>query len=973
MTAHGQQTGARLSKPFLLPETGGHVGSICGLAEVNGFLLSAGRDKTMRMWDAGTGKLLGVNRFPAGPGSQGSFQAVSDVDEGMVGLIFSASRPNAEESPFLQSREAGFMVLDDKDGAIYQPNPQLGDFDEIVVSKQQGCIYLNPAGQLMPDEGRAIIRIDLGSGALKRMQGHPKLDGRVTAFHSLRLCAGGLFAASWDHVYSWDQRGGYVERRKLGFEVAHIARNDDNQLVVIGHGGEMRLLTPDLELVSSAQIDALDAVADAKIVGGELYVSGMTKKHAWGLWQCDSRSGKTKHTFPTHDPMSGFQSEKAGVLHAINDRTNKVVKWVFDTGWKAAHELSGTGQNIHSVHWSKDGQTLWVNTDGGKTPDYGFSFDRMEVVDHAAPDAPDFYTPPKHGRLSKRDDPTTIRVDDNNLWIAEAGIIQDMAWVKKGKVLLACTTGAVVANVADPTIVPTQILDCGGMSGEKVAVGKHCSAVCDVSGTIRVYKNEGFELLVSLFATQKKQWVCYSPVGYFTCGDDSEDFFGWQVARGAGIVDFFPASRLRSVYYRPDVIRELWKTGQIDLAVKSANTAMGRPGGVEDVADVIGKMAPPVVDVQADDARKSVKLGAGGHSVRLRYTVRTTGDLAADRVEIRFRGRPLIDKAPIPKPDEVAEVNIDLPEELDGDIAVVASHRYASSVPAFLHAEHSPRRSAGKGDLHVVAIGVSDLGMNDGVDSNRDGRCDAAEIRQHHPRAEVFLEDLQMADKDAKAVAAELSVATGRFANQHVSLLTDSQATLAGVTMAIQNVARRARAGDVVVVFLAGHGVMDPQHGYGFAVHDTMASGTHKTLLTGELLTRELRAIRASVVLVLDTCYSAAALGGPGPQKTIVSPHDLTGLLNTLSSAEEGVVVFAGTSSKELAYESQDHGLFTAAFLDALRLAPKSGGTLTCSAIHNHVVMRMQRMFREHKDLSGMPPQTPRFVLPEGVPDLALR
>ena len=61
-------------KPILVIETGGHQGQIRGLAfsRDSRFLVSASRDKTIRVWNVRTGELVRVIRGQIGKGLEGS-------------------------------------------------------------------------------------------------------------------------------------------------------------------------------------------------------------------------------------------------------------------------------------------------------------------------------------------------------------------------------------------------------------------------------------------------------------------------------------------------------------------------------------------------------------------------------------------------------------------------------------------------------------------------------------------------------------------------------------------------------------------------------------------------------------------------------------------------------------------------------------------------------------------------------------
>ena len=65
-------------KPILALDTGGHTNAVYKLL-VSGYkdqLISVGLDKTIRLWDLGTGEPLRVLRPPVGPGAHGDRKSV---------------------------------------------------------------------------------------------------------------------------------------------------------------------------------------------------------------------------------------------------------------------------------------------------------------------------------------------------------------------------------------------------------------------------------------------------------------------------------------------------------------------------------------------------------------------------------------------------------------------------------------------------------------------------------------------------------------------------------------------------------------------------------------------------------------------------------------------------------------------------------------------------------------------------------
>ncbi|HET8952218.1 MAG TPA: caspase family protein, partial [Solirubrobacteraceae bacterium] len=188
---------------------------------------------------------------------------------------------------------------------------------------------------------------------------------------------------------------------------------------------------------------------------------------------------------------------------------------------------------------------------------------------------------------------------------------------------------------------------------------------------------------------------------------------------------------------------------------------------------------------------------------------------------------------------------------------------------------------------------------------------------------------LQFAARDAQKLRETLLEPTsGAFPDDHVHLLVDEDATLAGLNKALRTFLKRPAPEDLVVVFVACHGSRDrdrPDNLY-LLPYDTDPadiSGTALPMREVELALRE-TLLSTRVVVLVDACHS----GGLGGQFADVrAVHDDAADLNTylslLSSRREGGVslmtsAMASESSLEGEQWGAGHGVFTHFLLEGL-------------------------------------------------------
>lgn len=189
---------------------------------------------------------------------------------------------------------------------------------------------------------------------------------------------------------------------------------------------------------------------------------------------------------------------------------------------------------------------------------------------------------------------------------------------------------------------------------------------------------------------------------------------------------------------------------------------------------------------------------------------------------------------------------------------------------------------------------------------------------------------------DAKSFAAELAdPGIGRFPPDHVTLLTDSQATTVAIKEALNRIARQAGYNDEVVIYVATHGSprsMDVAGANYIVTYDTKfetdrqvdedalyATALPMVQLANAVATR-VKALRT--VVILDTCFSGGAIDNES--KVMVSGiGNAAPAQKTLDRMAEGTgrIVLAAASEKEESLESPtlQHGYFTYFLLQALK------------------------------------------------------
>ena len=173
--------------------------------------------------------------------------------------------------------------------------------------------------------------------------------------------------------------------------------------------------------------------------------------------------------------------------------------------------------------------------------------------------------------------------------------------------------------------------------------------------------------------------------------------------------------------------------------------------------------------------------------------------------------------------------------------------------------------------------------------------------------------NLRYAAKDAEAVADIFTGQEGRlYEKVHTRVLTNAGAKRAAILDELTRFVRRARRQDVVMVFMAGHGV---QHAgaYYFVPHDADPNRPQVGGIIQDQLIRELRSNVGSqkAIVMLDTCQSSFSLAQSGRRSSGTSTDSL---VQGLSNAT-GLVIMSAAEGNQAALEDPQwgHGAFTLA------------------------------------------------------------
>jgi hypothetical protein len=408
-----------------------------------------------------------------------------------------------------------------------------------------------------------------------------------------------------------------------------------------------------------------------------------------------------------------------------------------------------------------------------------------------------------------------------------------------------------------------------------------------LDGTLRWFGVEADGTLTpraTLFAAaDEKRWVLFTPNGFFDEADlGGQNLVGFHVNLGENQqpewVSFGEGFRL---FYAPDVVKA--------ALAGDAGPAAAAAAAIGDLHDRL--VHEPTVAVQSacvgsGDGCRAITVNsaadvalpddAGAVTLTISATDRGLGVGAED---VFVNGRNVGREAAPALVNGKGQAQVTVPLDPGPDQVVVRQYDggnaiYAESPPlSITRTDVDSAPAPAQGTLYVLAVGIDHFAVNDPSLTLKFAVSDATSF----------------ADLVGKAAAPD-------YAHVNVTLLTDMQATRAGILGALAGVAAKAQAGDTFLFYVASHGGVNASDGQFLIVPEDISDlsswGTiEKGSVTEGALVKALAAIRArDTLLFIDTCYAGA-----------VSAANLANV-----GQESGRYIISASSSAQEALDSYD-------------------------------------------------------------------
>lgn len=925
------------AKPILRINLGDHTDMIRAIAtdRAGRYLVTASHDKTAKIWDATDGHLISTLRIPLlrPSNSHGSLTTVAlSPDGSTVALGGDTGFEKDESSVFIFDRASGRLSRHlEIAGKLCCQVTSLAfspDGETLAVLLHDGLfLYSVNDGQLLAEDHDGFIYSNWGSVNFSS-------DGRLIVKHDRLM-----------HLYRFEGHAlSLFSKVANGFNSVS-SLSSDGKFIASAMESEINILN-----ANTLEIDhVLEGVKSTEALawsqdGKFLYAGGTGQRDFGGEFRFYVRRlPNGKKGAPTNLPLPQGSNS---VFSMAALPKGKLAYAGAGPVW-GVFNANGSSQIFHAsesmkfiggaITLAEDGARVGFNGFLGKSPT---AFDVMNRI------------------YVRSDDPVLLapRIKSSALEITDVGsrgkipklngvTIKDwdgffvsycFALSEKNNNFVIGGTEKIIAYDQDRNKKWTAFI-AGNVYAITYSQDNRWVVAAYADGTIRWHRaSDGAEQLAFFPHADKKRWVLWTPSGYYDASLGAEDLIGWHLNRGKDHeADFFPASRFRERFYRPDVISKVLETQDEAEAVHLANEASGRrTQGVTAIAQAL----PPVVEIVSPACDSTVQPG----KITVRYRVRTAADAPVTAMRVRVNGLLQSDTRALKRvadnSDDVREIEVNIPAQ-DAEIQLFAENKFSTSTPAILRLQvaggkaASKQASSSKPKLYVLAVGVS---------------------KYANPEY-----NLGLASKDANDFVNSLKGQKGKlYSDVLVRLLTDAQATKDDVLDGLDWLKQNVTANDVGVMFVAGHGMNDKLGGYYFMPHNADPDKLARTGVSQADIKQTFANLPGHTVFFIDTCYSGGVMGNVRT----------SGFVNDLASAENGAVVFTASSAGQLSQENSSwgNGAFTKSVVEGLngKADAFNSGAVTVKGLDFYVDGRVKSL------TNGQ--QTPVSIAPGGLSDFPL-
>ncbi len=926
-------TGKPPQAPIIRIETEMHTARISSISadDAGRYLVTASDDKTLRVWERVTGRLLRVLRPPIGQDNEGKMYAAAISPDGdtVAGAGWSGLEWDGTHSIYLFDRSSGRMLT--RITGLPESIPHLA---------------FSPDGRILLVTFHGKYGIRFYSTVDSRLLAEDR-DYQAETYGAAFDKSGRVVTASYDgfiRLYGRDFQllaQAQVTEGKRPFTVSlttsgsKIAVGYENAAQVdVFSGQDLRYLySPDTGDSNKGSFNAVSWSSDEEM----LYAGGQYRvrdTHLIRKWAKQGQGRWTDLPASSNTILRIIPLRTGGIAYGASDPAFGVFDGRDAQSLFKDSDVLDYRDNQDNFLLSPDGTTVQFSYHKGRRSTSRFSIGDRLLQQNPAPlptlhpprtTAPGLAVegwrnaqrPTLNGRalrLMPYEVSRCLAIAPDNHAALLGSVWHLRLFDSHGRELWKA---AVPANVWNVNIASNGLVAAAALA----------------DGTIRWYRMaDGQELLVLFVHPDANRWVTWTPSGYYDAGPGAETLLGWHKNYGSDTAaDFFPAAQFRAISYRPGVVKTIMETFDEQQAVLRNSTGVTPALSIQPDLQLTDRQ--PLVIISPHDGAS-----VSSTTVRVRYRVHPAAETGEAKVIVLVDGKIVPDargvKAmPSQATAKIQELDVQIPER-DCEVSLALAHQPGGrSSPAVVRLKWSPAFTV-KPMLYVLAIGVSNA-PNEQAPAN-------------------------LAAKDAEDFVAALQLQSGGlYRGVEAKVLTD--ATKDSILDGLDWLDRETTSKDVAVIFVKGQAVPDRNGIPYFLSAQATTSHLRSTALPFSDIKNVVGGLAGRSVIFMDVCQAN------DPRTTEACTAAVTSFGNDLAGSERGVVVFSASTAQHYAEENPvwANSAFATALIEGLRGKAAYDGVrhITVSMLDLYLTQRIKDLTQQQQ----IPVTTRSYDLPDFV------
>ena len=927
-------------------------------------LVAAGDDKVVRVWNTNTGKQSLEIRGQVADDIEGAIttMALSPDDRWLaVAIFFPHQSGGIEKRGYLRIHDfsTGDLVgiLEGHTKAMHT-----------LSFSSDGRMLL--AGESLDDSPKAIIW-DTSSWKVRQ-----EFIGHKEGIRSATFTPRGdqILTASWDRsIKVWDVATGKNIKTIRGAHDGRIysvvvPRNAAEPIAITG-GTDKTVKIWNYQTgkkIRTIKFDRKIRQVIANSTGTRLLAASVGEHVNSWIAVVNSNNGRTLAKYKGHDRFSLAMtlSSDDETVYSGGGFQHEIDRWSL-TDTQRVRRIVGTGRPVQAVGISSDGNSIfWGHTPinwSGKT----YSIDKLAKLSmqieletvHGQLGRPQPIN--KRGTKIQRTVRKAGKLSLKRTRPKEGGFFSVLEIKRSGKTIgkierdkrtghvhtaytftpdqKAVITGAEIGYLSIHDLKGEKLGDFKGHNGDITDLAVSEDGTLLVSGsrdqTFKLWNLQTQEMLLSFFVADNGEWIAWTSTGHYTSSPDGDRYIGWVLNRGADQnSEYVRAEQMKKKLYRPDVIQKVLSNRSLNLALSTS------PQSDFSVIQVQEAKVVPV-DFQVLSPQDGAITDADAINLKVQVTANVESDIDWS---VSVNNRQILNPSATRglARTQPAGKSLTFPLLLDpgeNQIRIIAGNNETEKEVHLVVNRTVTQEVATKGTsgdkLLVISVGVDEY----------------VNLPEH---------SLRFASADASAISRLFIEQEGKNYDRVESIILSDSAgeppTRDNVVDALDALADLGPA-DTVILFLAGHGIIEDSDYYFLPRDATLRSSDRwkkSTVIAWSEIQRAMQASLGRRILLVDTCHAESAFNS-----------------RLIKDAEDSnIIVMSSTDSTTLAQEvaSLGHGVFTYALVSGIEGEADSykDGRVTMSELNAFVANAVPSITKNA--------QIPTLSVPGGFQDFVI-